>query len=90
MEYRWLLWVSIGLWIAGFILCVLGMQAVVGVEPIPFTTLITDALNAMFTAVTKITSGPTLGDQVQGLGSVLTYAGLVTFVIWVWKSVLGK
>lgn len=81
-----LLLVAVVLWVVGFILNLIGTwirPRLTGELPPGLWPIIIEALQAMIRQARKALDGPSLGDRLQGFGSLLFYAGLVVFIIWV-------
>jgi hypothetical protein len=79
---RWFL-IGLGLVVVGFVLCYAGLQLANAAQTLDtpsMTDLIVKAINEMFAAAPKIVNGPTPAHQLQGLGSIFTYAGIAAMI----------
>jgi hypothetical protein len=87
-----LLWVGIGLIVVGFFVGLIGLYIQKG-EPgtdveadATLPDMIAKALKQLFTSVRKMFTG-SVGDRVQAFGSVLAWAGVVVFIVWIFQAV---
>jgi hypothetical protein len=80
-----LLGIALALVVVGVLLIIIGerMKAPPTAIPEPILPIIVEMLKHLVGALNKMIAGPTNGDRVQGLGTVLVWAGGLVFIVWI-------
>jgi hypothetical protein len=88
-----LLVAAIVLIVVGFVLVVIGSRikprSLDATEPPTIGQIIGIIAQGIFDAIRKITSAPSIGEKLEGLGTLMMYVGAGVFIAWLAVTLFG-